>query len=287
MGEELTMATVTDDRSASPVEPGLDRGDLGRPVRGRTLWVIFGSLLLLGGFWWGAFSVVDVLAHEQRTERFVVPAEELTGLLVDNDSGSVTIVGTDTDEVNVEAQVSEGLRDTGFRHEVVGSTLELHGSCPVIGSTWCRVTYLIEVPRGIDVDVNADNDRVEVRNIDGSVVVNSDNGAVELADVSGEINVDGDNGRVDGIDLTAAVVDVGTDNGRIELAFTEPPDTVIASGDNGSIEIVVPEVENGYDVAADTDNGEVDLTTVNDNPESPHKLRLETDNGSITVRTVG
>ena len=59
-----------------------------------------------------------------------MPAAELTRLLVDNDTGSVTIVGTDTDEISVEAEISDGLRDTGFRHEVVDSTLELHGSCP-------------------------------------------------------------------------------------------------------------------------------------------------------------
>ena len=77
--------------------------------------MIFGSLLVIGGLWWGTFNVVELIAHEERTERFTVPASELTGLLVDNDTGSVTIVGTDTDEINVEAEVSEGLRDTGFR----------------------------------------------------------------------------------------------------------------------------------------------------------------------------
>jgi DUF4097 and DUF4098 domain-containing protein YvlB len=183
--------------------------------------------------------------------------------------------------------VSEGLRDTEFSHEVTGSTLELRGSCALIGSMWCRVTYRIEVPRGLDVEVNADNDRVNVSNIDGNVVVDSDNGAVELAGVSGEINVNGDNGRIVGTDLSAAVVDADTDNGRIELAFTEPPDTVNANGDNGSIEILVPEIEGGYDIAADTSNGSTGDIDVIDNPESPHKLRLETDNGSISVHTVG
>ncbi len=157
------MNTATDERPPAPIEPGVDRSDLPRPVRGRALWVIFGSLLLIGGFWWGTFNVVELIAHEERTERFTVPAEQLTRLLVDNDTGSITIVGTATDEISVEAEVSEGLRDTGFSHEVVGSTLELHGSCPLIGSMWCRVTYRIEVPRGLDVEVNADNDRVEVQ----------------------------------------------------------------------------------------------------------------------------
>ena len=280
------MNTVTDERPPTPIEPGVDRSDVPRPVRGRALWVIFGSLLLLGGFWWGTFNVVELIAHEERTEHFTVPAGQVTRLLVDNDTGSVTIVGTATDEIVVEAEVSDGLRDTGFSHGVTDSTLELRGSCPLIGSMWCRVTWRIELPRGLDVEVNADNDGVDVSNIDGNVVVDSDNGAVELADVSGEININGDNGRIVGTDLSAAVVDVDTDNGRIELAFTEPPDTVNASGDNGSIEVVVPEIEGGYDITAETSNGSTDDIDVVDNPESPHKLRLETDNGSISVHTV-
>ena len=67
------------------------------------------------------------------------------------------------------------------------------------------------------------------------------------------------------------------------MTFTEPPDTVTANGDNGSIEVVVPEIDAGYDVTADSSNGGVDIL-VNDNPESPNTIRLETDNGSITVR---
>lgn len=266
-----------------PPEPAVDISPPPRPARGRTLWIILGSLLLIGGLWWGTFNVVELIAHDERTERFTVPAAQLTRLVVDNDSGSITIVGTTGDEISVEAEVSEGLRETGFSHEIAGSTLELRGSCPLVGSMWCRVTYRIEVPRDFDIVVNADNDRVDVSNVRGDVVIDSSNGAVELADLSGSIEVEGDNGRVTGTGLSSAVARVDTNNGRIELAFTEPPDSVTANGDNGRITVVVPQIEVGYDVIAETSNGSVDDIDVVDNPESPHKLRLETDNGSIAV----
>jgi hypothetical protein len=48
----------------------------------------------------------------------------------------------------------------------------------------------------------------------------------------------------------------------------------------------VPDVDIGYDVTADTSNGCDDILVTN-NPDSPHKIGLETDNGSITVRSVG
>jgi DUF4097 and DUF4098 domain-containing protein YvlB len=273
---------MIDERPAVAPEPGLDRVDPRRPVRGRALWVIFGSLLLLGGLWWGTFNVVDLIAHEERTERFTVPATTVDRLLVENDSGSVTIVGTDTDEIRVEAEVSDGLRDTGFRREVVGSTLELHGSCPAFGSMWCRVTYRIEVPRDLTIEVDSDDGGVDVSDLDGDLRVESDNGSIELADISGMITVDSDNGRISGRNLTSAVTDAGSSNGRIELSYSEPPDTVTASGDNGSIEVAVPEIDSGYHITADSANGGDDIV-VNNNPESPHKITLETDNGSITV----
>ncbi len=278
--------SMIDERPAVTPEPGIDRADPRRPVRGRALWVIFGSLLLVGGLWWGTFNVVELIAHEERTERFNVPAASLDGLFVSNDTGSVTIVGTDADEISVEAEVSNGLRHTGFRREVVGSTLELHGSCPVIGSMWCRVTYRIEVPRDLTIEVDADDGRVGVSNVDGDLRIESDNGSIELSDISGRITVDSDNGRISGRNLISSVTNAGSSNGSIELSYSEPPDTVTASGDNGSIEVVVPDLDIGYDVTADTSNGGEDLLVTND-PDSPHKITLETDNGSITVRSAG
>jgi Toastrack DUF4097 len=232
----------------------------------------------------GTFNVVEVLAHEEHSERFTVPAVELDRLLVANDSGSVTIVGTDTDEISVDAEISDGLRETGFRREVVGSTLEIHGTCPLIGSMWCRVTLRIEVPLSLSLDINVDNDRVDIGNVDGDVRVDADNGAVELSDVSGRVDVHSDNGRVSGSDLSGSVAGVESDNGRVELEFTSPPDSVTVESDNGGVDIAVPDVEGGYNVSTESDNGSIDVT-VNDNPNSPRTVRASSDNGSITVRT--
>ena len=60
-----------------------------------------------------------------------------------------------------------------------------------------------------------------------------------------------------------------------------------ASGDNGSIEVVVPEIESGYDVTAETSNGRPTTSTSWTIPSRRTQLRLETDNGSISVHAVG
>ena len=256
-------------------------------ARGRVLWVLFGSLLVIAGLGWGVVNVVELLAHEERTERFTVPAADISRLFVDNDTGSVTIVGTDADEITIEAEVSEGLRSTGFRHEVVDSTLELHGSCPTFGSMWCRVTYRIEAPRGVDVEVSSDNGRVEISNIDGDVRINADNGSAELADLSGAVAVDGDNGSVVGSGLSSAVV------GRRDRQRAHRAVVLRAARSRqrqwGQRQYRGRAARRSTVATTSRLTRRTAATTIDvlDNPESPHAVRLQTDNGSITVLSGG
>lgn len=250
------------------------------------MWLIFGSLMVLLGVGWGTFNIVDLIAHEEYTVSYEVSAAGITRIDIDNDNGSVTVVGmdTDTDMVRVTAEVSESLRGTGHSHDVVDSTLEVRGSCPLIGDLWCRVTYTIEVPHRFDVEVNSDNSRVDVSNVDGDISIESDNGAIELSSITGSLRLNTNNGRIVGTDLSGPAADVGTDNGSIELRFSAVPDEVIAESNNGSIEIVVPPVEEGYNVTTETDNGSEAILVVSSDL-SPYGVDVQTNNGDITVRS--
>lgn len=246
--------------------PGLDRSDIKAPLPGRPLWAIFGTLLMIVGLGWGTYQVVDLIAHGEKTVDATIPTAGIETINVDNSSGYVEIVGSDTPNIVIHAEISTGLRRTGYGWETDGSTLRVHGTCPLIGSQWCWVKYTIEVPRDIDVVVNNDDSRVEVSNIDGNVDVNADNGRVEATGLSG------------------ANANAQSDNGRVELTFTEVPDNVVAQSDNGRIDIAVPSVEGGYDITTQSDNGSETTTGLVNNPESPRVIRAEADNGSITVR---
>ena len=273
-------------RAGETSGPGLDRSDIPMPLPGRPLWVIFGTLIAIVGLGWGAFNVVDLLAHEeiQRSETFA--AVGITTINVDNDGGRVEIIGADTDEIRLDADISRGLRETGYSWEMVGDTLQVEGTCPMLGSQWCWVKYRIVVPRGVDVIVNSDDDRIAVSEIEGDVTVNANNGRVELGTIAGTVVVDSDNGRISGTGLTSDSVTATADNGRIELAFTDPPALVDARADNGSVDIAVPSVEGDYDVTTQADNGSENVE-VTDDPTSSRVIRAETDNGSITIHTSG
>ena len=56
-------------------------------------WKIAGGTLALGSVGWGAFNVVDLVAHEVRTEVTTYDARDVDVLDVDNSDGPVTIVG--------------------------------------------------------------------------------------------------------------------------------------------------------------------------------------------------
>ena len=248
------------------------------------LWRIFAGLLIVGALAWGTYNVVTVLAHEERVETEAFAAADVRALDVDSANGSVRIVATDTDEVTVRAEISEGLRRTGERREVVNGVLELRATCPSIGSNFCWVDYEVRVPRDLPITVRSNNGRVEISGTNAAVDVDGDNGGVELTDVSGPVVAATDNGRLTASGLRSSSVRADTDNGRVVLEFITAPMAVEASSDNGSVEVVVPDDGEAYRVSMETDNGSQEQS-VRVDPDSPRSLTLSTDNGSVTART--
>jgi hypothetical protein len=287
MGEELTMTIET------PLPPPSGAAPAPSPVRHqppprsrgvRILWLVFGGVLVVAALTWGAYEVVSILSHEERTEINTYPAAGLRAVDISNDSGSVRIVATDGDEVTVRAEISEGLRATGERQQIAGDVLELRATCPNFGSDWCGVSYELQVPRDLDLVVHADSGSIDVTGVTGDVDVNGDNGSVELTGLSGTIRASTDNGGVEGFALRSSSVTVDSDNGGVFLEFTQAPTTVEATTDNGSVEVVVPNDGAGYRVDVQSDSG-TETDEVLEDPASPRSITIRTDNGSATART--
>ena len=247
-------------------------------------WKIAGGTLALGSVGWGAFNVVELVAHQVRTEVTPYDAADVDVLDVDTSNGAVTIVGAaERDEITVTARISDGLRTTGERQTLVDGRLELRGSCPILASMWCEVKYTVEVPADIDVRVDTDNGQISVRGITGTAVLEADNGAVEVADLRGDLTVNGDNTSVTATQLMSDSVIAETDNGSITIELLEPPTSVDARSSNGSIDVLLPDTEETYVLDISTDNGDIsrDIRTA---PDSPRHILIETDNGDAIVR---
>ena len=102
------MSATVAEHAASTLPAGTGRGT-------RVAWIIAGSILAVGMLWWGAFNVVALLAHEERTVVETVDASGLHAIEIRNDDGGIRVEGADTDVITVTARLSEGLQDPETR----------------------------------------------------------------------------------------------------------------------------------------------------------------------------
>lgn len=249
------------------------------------LWIILGSLLTVPVVGLASLNVVSLLAHEEETEIATFDADGLDLLDLDNSNGSVEIVGSDRDDVRLEAHISHDIRRTRHSAEVRGDTLEVRSHCPLFPvSTWCSVDHRLAVPDDLTVRVSNGNGSVTVRDLESAVTVDTSNGRLDLAGIGGTLEAHSSNGSVEARSLTSDVVDARTSNGSVELAFVGTPTTVDTHTSNGSIEVVVPDDGDPYAVDVESRfTGSTD-TSVRTDPTTERSIAASTSNGSVTVR---
>jgi hypothetical protein len=248
----------------------------------RWLWRVGGVLWLVIFVPFGTFQAASRLAHEKETVSSSFPAADLAAIDIDNGNGSVTVVGTDTDQVNVTAHVDHGWKKTGNYQQLEGDRLVLRTSCPSFFSQYCTVNYIIEVPADLAINASSDNGKIIASDLTGDLTLDTDNGRVEVNRVNGNLTLRSDNGSVNGHDLRSPGVEADSDNGRVELSFLVPPRAVTATSDNGSVEVLVPEGPTEYRVDADSDHGSV-AVGVDPSPTSLRTITAQSDNGSVRV----
>jgi DUF4097 and DUF4098 domain-containing protein YvlB len=271
-------AVRTDDRPSAPPP--------GRPARPtlRRTWRIGGSLVAVCVLGFGVMQAVAQLAHEEETIVRHFDGADLRLVEVHTSAGSVHIVGTQGDRVTVRARVSHGLRSTGESARIDGDRLVLRGTCPVIASNFCEVSYTVAVPEDVDVQIRADG-RISVTDVTGDVEASTDEGRVEAARIDGDVDLSSDDGRVVGTDLRSDTARGDSDNGRVELGFLAPPRTVSARSDNGSVEVILPRTSEYYRIDdVSSDNGTASTPDIRIDPESARTITASSDNGDVTVR---
>jgi hypothetical protein len=249
---------------------------------GRRAWIVAGSVLAGIALLFGTVQVIGVLARDTTTEQQVFPAEGVRLVDVGVRNGTIEVRGAETSEISLTAEIDHGLRRTSHRAAVEGDVLRVRASCPAFG-TWCKVDYRLVVPARVAVSVDANNGRLIVRDVTGTVRADGDNGSIELARLSGHVDVSTDNGRVQSSALASEQVVARTRNGQVRLEFAQPPLRVDADSDNGRVDVVLPRTADAYRVDLDTENGSTDVAVRTD-PASRRSVEGRTRNGDVTVR---
>ncbi|WP_326697292.1 DUF4097 domain-containing protein [Streptomyces sp. NBC_01754] len=208
-----------------------------------------------------------------------------TSLTIDADDSVVDVVPADVKEIEVTRQVDGwAVLGSGPKPvwELEGDKLTFRVKCRALISN-CEARHQVKVPRGVDLRVEADNGIVTATGFDTRLAVSADNGDIVVRECSGPLDLWSDNGSVRAERFAGTSVTARSDNGEVDLGFTEVPDLVDVVSDNGSITIDLPGGREEYAVSASADNGDVSVD-VPRSDKSPHVVKARSDNGEVTVR---
>jgi len=240
----------------------------------------------------GAFTLKDVngavsVTAWDRNEVHVVAEKEVKAASAEEGKRRLA-------ELRIEANAKPGdLRiDTRFPHQNGGGFWSWVGG----NGGSAAVSYKIEVPRSVRVNVETVNGAVSVHGTAGDLQAETTNGAVQVSGVQGKIHLESTNGAISAVDTAGSVV-AETTNGRIEveLKHVAPGGTMSFSTTNGGISLKVPH-DIQASISASTTNGHVstDLPVQAHGKTSKHhldadvnggggRLELSTTNGSIDI----
>ncbi|RJL26498.1 DUF4097 family beta strand repeat-containing protein [Bailinhaonella thermotolerans] len=199
---------------------------------------------------------------ETETKTYEV-AEKVSAVRLDSGEGDVEFVETGRGDVKVTEKLSWRGEKPKPEHRVEGGTLVLTYDCPDVqlgGS--CGIDYVVEVPKGLAVDLETGAGDITLRALTGTIKANT--GA----------------GGLTGENLGAKKAQVESGAGDVELSFVSAPDDVEVRTGAGAGTVRVP--DGSYRVDVGTGVGEEDVQIKND-PKATKRIKIETGAGEAKV----
>ncbi|GII86496.1 hypothetical protein Ssi03_44860 [Sphaerisporangium siamense] len=239
--------------------PGSGRGP--RPPRGRARPMMAAGLVLGAGLLLGACGLENIAGPtKQATETYDVTGR--IGLLrVEGGAGDIVVTESARTGVRVTETLHWKSEKPKTKHPMDGDTLKLGFTCDNGGWT-CGVDYKVEVPRGLNVKLEAGSGDITLRALSGRVDAKTGSGAVDAR----------------GLGATYAEADSGS--GDVELRFTSVPEYVRIGTGSGDGIVHVP--QNTYHVSLTTGSGDHTMQVAND-PASPRRIMVQTGSGEAKV----
>ena len=208
----------------------------------------------------GELSQVGAGTHNPPAQTFTVTAH-VTTLVVKGGAGSIDVTGSNRGTVSVSQQISYTKAPPAATHALSGTTLTLSYACPA--ELVCGVSYNVQVPLGVAVQVS------------------SAAGAITLISLTGPVRAQTSAGLITANGLTSSTAELKSDAGGIDATFSAAPASVQATTHVGPISIAVP-ASASYKVSTHTYVGS-STVTVPESPASTHAISASSDLGSITI----
>ncbi len=225
---------------------------------------------------------------EVRVER--LPA--LASLSIDGGrNGGASVIGWDGDGIEVHARISAqapGLDAaralaSGVTIRTNGGRIEADGPDTGERESWW-VSFVVYVPRSIDLDLRAHNGPVFARDVEGRIAMETRNGPVTLRNVAGDVRAETMNGPLN-LELTGSAwsgrgLTATTRNGPVNLEIPEGYGAELETGTvNGPMRVDFP-----LQITVQGRIGRTLRTTLGDGGPP---IVATTRNGPVTLRRPG
>jgi DUF4097 and DUF4098 domain-containing protein YvlB len=147
------------------------------------------------------------------------PAKADGRVTIENVVGSVTVVGWDKAEVQVQGTLGDGNQPLLFEVAGGGTRIKVRQKQDVKEVEKTDLT--VSVPKGSRLEVGTVSADVEVRGILGEVKVETVSGTIRAAEISGSVEAESVSGTVN-VNSKGRSLQCGTVSGRLEVVGAEP-----------------------------------------------------------------
>lgn len=203
-------------------------------------------------------------------------------LTVESSSGDVTVLPSLDGRIRIDGRAEGTLHAPAPRIEVNGSEVWVAANCPVWGFGDCNSEVIVRVPAETSVIVDAGSGDIVASELAGGGELKTASGDVIVDGATGDLSLESRSGDVIARGLRSGMAKAETASGDVDLRFVAPPKAAEARTASGDARILVPPGREAYNVAVDSDSGDVS-DDVRQDPASDRFLRAETNSGDATV----
>jgi hypothetical protein len=118
----------------------------------------------------------------------------------------------------------------------------------------------------------------------GTMRMDSGGGDISATGLTGNFQLVTEGGNVDASGVTAATSVVQSGGGDVTLAFSQVPTSITITAEGGNVTVILPSGSTKYDISTpDLSGGNTTYPQSLDDPNSPHRISIDSGGGDITV----
>ncbi len=220
-------------------------------------------MILATGFAWSAQTV---------NERH--PVAKGAEIDIENIAGSLTIVGWDSAEVQIEGTLGDGVEGLDVAVDEDGVSIEVEYDEDYHGKQMTETNLIIRVPSSSPLSVETISSSIEVSGVRGDLSLESVSGKITVADMPRSVEIENVSGAIS-VDNAPDETDLASVSGSIRIGMAMG--SVDAENVSGSIVI-----EGGTLAGADIETVSGSITC-KAKPGPQGDIDMETMSGSITL----